>query len=308
MFKEARIKLTLYYLVIMMIINVFFSLIIYRGATSELRRIESIQHLRRPAPFKVVIEPEIVEETKRRIAFALVYLNIFILGIAGAGSYLLAGKTLVPIKKNMDDQKDFVSNASHELRTPLTSLKTEIEVALRDKRLSLADAKNIIKSNLEEVNKMQSLSNYLLNLNKYQGGNGNIIFTNVDLKKVALVAIGKNNIKTDLKKSFVNGNEKSLVELVKILIDNALKYSGEDSEIEVKVSDGTLEVKDNGAGISKEDLPHIFDRFFRGDKSRSKDGYGLGLSIAKQIADVHGAKLAVESRLKKGSTFKLLFS
>jgi len=308
MFKEARIKLTLYYLVIMMIINVFFSLIIYRGATSELRRIESIQHLRRPAPFKVVIEPEIVEETKRRIAFALVYLNIFILGIAGAGSYLLAGKTLEPIKKNMDDQKDFVSNASHELRTPLTSLKTEIEVALRDKRLSLADAKNIIKSNLEEVNKMQSLSNYLLNLNKYQGGNGNIIFTNVDLKKVALVAIGKNNIKTDLKKSFVNGNEKSLVELVKILIDNALKYSGEDSEIEVKVSDGTLEVKDNGAGISKEDLPHIFDRFFRGDKSRSKDGYGLGLSIAKQIADVHGAKLAVESRLKKGSTFKLLFS
>src|SRR3972149_4980329 len=294
MFKEARIKLTLYYLVIMMIINVFFSLIIYRGATSELRRIESIQHLRRPAPFKVVIEPEIVEETKRRIAFA--------------GSYLLAGKTLEPIKKNMDDQKDFVSNASHELRTPLTSLKTEIEVALRDKRLSLADAKNIIKSNLEEVNKMQSLSNYLLNLNKYQGGNGNIIFTNVDLKKVALVAIGKNNIKTDLKKSFVNGNEKSLVELVKILIDNALKYSGEDSEIEVKVSDGTLAVKDNGAGISKEDLPHIFDRFFRGDKSRSKDGYGLGLSIAKQIADVHGAKLAVESRLKKGSTFKLLFS
>src|SRR3972149_8553395 len=308
MFKEARIKLTLYYLVIMMIINVFFSLIIYRGATSELRRIESIQHLRRPAPFKVVIEPEIVEETKRRIAFALVYLNIFILGIAGAGSYLLAGKTLEPIKKNMDDQKDFVSNASHELRTPLTSLKTEIEVALRDKRLSLADAKNIIKSNLEEVNKMQSLSNYLLNLNKYQGGNGNIIFTNVDLKKVALVAIGKNNIKTDLKKSFVNGNEKSLVELVKILIDNALKYSGEDSEIEVKVSDGTLAVKDNGAGISKEDLPHIFDRFFRGDKSRSKDGYGLGLSIAKTIADVHGAKLAVESRLKKGSTFKLLFS
>src|SRR3972149_8834154 len=116
MFKEARIKLTLYYLVIMMIINVFFSLIIYRGATSELRRIESIQHLRRPAPFKVVIEPEIVEETKRRIAFALVYLNIFILGIAGAGSYLLAGKNFEAIKKKMDVQKKFFFNAFHGIK------------------------------------------------------------------------------------------------------------------------------------------------------------------------------------------------
>ena len=69
-----------------------------------------------------------------------------------------------------------------------------------------------------------------------------------------------------------------------------------------------MEVKDNGMGISREDIPHIFDRFYRGDKSHNKDGYGLGLSIAKQIANMHRAKIAVESKPGKGSSFKVLFS
>ncbi len=308
MFKEARFKLTLYYLIIMTIINVFFSLIIYRGATAELRRIESAQQLRRPVQFNLVIEPALIDETKHRIALSLIYLNLIILGMAGVGGYFLAGKTLAPIKKNMDDQKDFISNASHELRTPLTSLKSEIEVALRDKKLNLKSAITLIKSNLEEVDKMQKLSNYLLILNKYQSGNGNINFVDVDLKKVAVTAIGKRKIKTDLKTSIVSGNEDSLVELVRILIDNAFKYSDKNAKIEINVGRKSLEVKDGGVGISSDDLPNIFKRFFRGDKSHTKDGYGLGLSIAKQIADMHGARLSVESKIGKGSSFKLHFS
>ncbi len=308
MFKEARVKLTLYYLIIMTIINVFFSLIIYRGATAELRRIESVQQLRRPVPLNLVIEPALIDETKHRIALSLVYLNMIILGMAGVGGYFLAGKTLAPIKKNMDDQRDFISNASHELRTPLTSLKSEIEVSLRDKKLSHKDAILLIKSNLEEVNKMQQLSNYLLTLNKYQNGNENINFVDVDLKNVAMSAIGKRKVNEDLKSVMVKGNENSLIELARILIDNAFKYSGKNAKIEVVVKNKTLEVKDNGVGISQEDLPNIFKRFFRGDKSHTKDGYGLGLSIAKQIADIHGARLTVESKPGKGSSFKLHFS
>lgn len=289
-----------------MVINVFFSLIIYRGATAEFRRIEKAQHLRRPVPFVVVLEPEVVSDAKRRIAFSLFNLNLFILGISGIGSYFLAGKTLAPIKKNMDDQKDFVSNASHELRTPLTSLKTEIEVGLRDRQMSLGEARELLKSNLEEVNKMQRLSNYLLTLNKYQ--NGQAEYSKVDLKKIALLAAGKSKVKMNLKRSIVWGNKDALVELVKILLDNAFKYSGKNAKVELMVIKKTLEVKDNGVGISKEDLPRIFDRFYRADKSRSKGGYGLGLAIAKQIADLHGAKLVVESKPEKGSSFKLVFS
>lgn len=308
MFKEARIKLTLYYLVIIMVINIFFSLIIYRGATFELRRIEAAQHLRLPVPIRAALDPEVIEETKRRVALSLFYLNVIILGMSGVGGYFLAGKTLGPIKKNMDEQRDFISNASHELRTPLTSLKTEIEVALRDKKMSLTDAKKLLQSNLDDVNKMTSLSNYLLELNKFQRGRDNIKFGKVDLSEVVKKAIGKKKVKTHLAKSVIDGNEDSLLELVTILVDNAFKYSDKSPKIEVNVTKKTLEVKDNGIGISEVDLPHVFDRFYRGDKSRQRDGYGLGLSIAKQIADMHNAKIYVVSKINKGTSFKVVFS
>lgn len=307
MFKEARIKLTAWYLVIIMAISIFFSLIIYRGAILELNRIENMQRLRRPANAPVVIiDPDIVRETKSRIALSLFVLNAVILGFSGISGYFLAGKTLDPIAEMVDEQKEFVANASHEFRTPLTSLKTEIEVALRDKKLTLSEAKKLLGSNLEDVERMTKLSNSLLRLNKFQ--NGDIPFAKVDLAWVAKRAIGKNKVKSDLKKAVVTGNEDSLIELAAILIDNAFKYSGRNPKIEVRTGGKNLEVKDGGAGISASDLPHIFDRFYRGDKSRGTDGYGLGLSIAKQIADLHGAKLTVESKIGKGSSFKLHFS
>ena len=309
MFKRARIKLTLYYLAIIMAISVFFSLIIYNGATFELQRIETRQVQRRPmigAP--PILDPEVIEETKRRIALSLFATNIVILGLSAASGYFLAGKTLEPIRKNMEEQKEFIGSASHELRTPLTSLKTEIEVGLRDKKFTAIAARRILVSNLEEVNKMQKLSDYLLRLNRLEGGKNVFGMSKVDLKKVAIKAIGKRRVKSDLEKSVVVGNEDALSELVGILIDNAFKYSPNGNSITVRVKNKQIEVSDKGIGIPKSDLPYIFDRFYRSDKSRTKDGYGLGLSIAKQIANLHGAKIKVESKLGVGSTFKVIFS
>ena len=308
MFKRARIKLTVYYLAIIMAISVFFSLIIYNGATFELQRIETRQVQRRPmigAP--PILNPEIIDETKRRIALSLFATNIVVLGLSAASGYFLAGKTLEPIKKNMEEQKEFIGSASHELRTPLTSLKTEIEVGLRDNKLTPDDTRKILVSNLEEVNKMQKLSDYLLRLNRLESGKNVFGMSKVDLKKVAIKAIGKRRVQSDLEKSVVVGNEDALSELVGILLDNAFKYSPEGHDISVSVRDKQIEVSDKGIGIPKGDLPYIFDRFYRSDKSRTKDGYGLGLSIAKQIADLHGAKIKVESKLGAGSTFKVIF-
>jgi len=255
-----------------------------------------------------VIDPEVIQETKRRIALSLFATNIMILGISAASGYFLAGKTLEPIRKNMEEQKEFIGSASHELRTPLTSLKTEIEVGLRDKKLTISDAKKILISNLEEVNKMQKLSDYLLRLNRLESGKSAFEMSKVDLKKVVTNAIGKRNVKSDLKRSIVMGSEDALTELIGILLDNAFKYSPKAKGVSVKVKDKQIEISDKGTGIPKKDLPHIFDRFYRGDKSRTKDGYGLGLSIAKQIADLHGARIKVDSRLGTGSTFKVIFS
>lgn len=306
-FNSARTKLTLYYLTIIMVISLFFSVIIYKGTTFELNRIENMQRLRRPNP-QFVIDPDIIRETKARIFFSLLTLNLIILGFSGVSGYFLAGKTLDPIKEMMDEQKEFVSNASHELRTPLASLKSQIEVGLRDKKMTLEEARILLSSNLEEVNRMTSLSNYLLKLNKFQNGNTKSEFKKVELSSIVKKVIGKQKIKAQLEKVTVKGNEDSISEMTSILIDNAVKYgNGKTVEVLVK-KPGILIVKDNGIGISNDDLPHIFDRFFRSDKARNKDGYGLGLSIAKQIADMHGARIKVVSKIDKGTTFKVIFS
>ncbi len=289
-----------------MVISIFFSFIIYRGTTFELNRIENMQRARRPNA-QFIIDPEIIIESKARIFFSLVTLNSVILFVSGLSGFFLAGKTLDPIAKMMEEQKNFVSNASHELRTPLAALKSQIEVALRTKSISTKEAKEILKSNLEDVNNMVSLSNYLLKLNKFQLENNKLEFKKIELSKIINKVVKDKSIKLELDKSIVKVNEDSIYELISILIDNALKY-GEKKEVVVTLKNKVLKIKDNGIGISESDLPHIFDRFYRGDKARSHDGYGLGLSIAKQIADLNGAKIRVESKLDKGSTFKVIFS
>jgi len=291
MFTKARTKLTLYYLAIIMAISLFFSFIIYQGATIELTRIENMQKIRRPNS-AFLIDPDLIAETKSRIFFSLLTLNAFILCVSGVSGYFLSGKTLKPISEMMEEQKEFISNASHELRTPLASLKTEIEVGLRDKELKLKTAKDLIRSNLEEVNKMTQLSNYLLELNKFQNRSGNLKFSKVNLADIVKEAAGKNKVKFNLERVIINGDKDSLTKLFRILIDNAAKYSdGKTVEI-VTRKPGILEVKDKGIGISEKDLPHIFDRFYRGDKAMGK----------------HSARIKVESKLSKGSTFKVIFS
>lgn len=327
MFKEARIKLTAWYLAIIMVISLSFSVVIFLGINRELTRIESLQSMRAqrnqvlatlleeigeeriarglpPPNLPLPNDIENVSAIRTRIITILGFINLSILVLAGAGGYFLAGRTLEPIRKNMEDQRAFISDASHELRTPLTSLRTEIEVALRDKSRTLADSTNLIKSNLDDVNRMQKLANYLLEMNRYDGGNG-MKKTKVDLKKVAIRAIGKMKVKADLTRSIVLGNEDSLVELMTILLDNAFKY-GRGKEVEVRTKKGgVLEVTDHGAGIASMDLPHIFDRFYRSDKSRGTEGYGLGLSIAKSIVDLHGGKIEVTSKPGKGTKFRI---
>ena len=143
MFQSARIKLTLWYVLIIMIISGLFSLAAYNNLSYELAR--SIRAFRRvqiqlpifdlrEGNFDIDSDQRLFDEARARLALELGLTNLIILIISGGASYFLAGKTLAPIEKMMEEQKQFVSDASHELRTPLTAMKTEIEVALREKK------------------------------------------------------------------------------------------------------------------------------------------------------------------------------
>ena len=328
MFQKARIKLTAWYLIIIMFISIIFSLVIYLGIDREMERFERSQNMRLrreqqmfPAPFPPELrdfDKQIVTEARTRLTLTLVLINIGIFAVAGLSGYFLAGRTLRPIKEMVDDQNRFITDASHELRTPLTSLKTSIEVNLRNKNITLDQAKKLIESNLEDVENLRILSDGLIHLAQYQEANGNMTFEDNSVKEIINMAISRvrgmateNKIKINAKigKLEIKGDKKSLIDLLVIFLDNAIKYSRRNSSVKILANkiDGktVISVSDEGIGIDSKDLPHIFDRFYRAEKSRSKvsvSGYGLGLSIAKKIAEAHSGLITVTSEKDKGTT------
>ena len=321
MFHSTRIKLTAWYLLIIMFISMSFSLVIFRVLANELDRFQQIERVRieRRFPAPAEFEPPNIDEIKDRLALQLIAINIFILVGSAVAGYFLAGRTLKPIADMVDEQNRFITDASHELRTPLTSLKSEIEVNLRDQNLSLDQTRTLLKSNLEEVNSLQVLSDGLIRLTQYQKGHNGLTVADVSLSDIAKEAIHKVDhaskekritITNHIQSTIVQGNKTSLTELFVIFLDNAIKYSPKQKTIYLtsKKTDGhvVIEIADQGSGIDEKDIPHLFNRFWRADKSRTKagvPGYGLGLAIAKQIIDQHHGTIGVTSELKKGTTF-----
>jgi signal transduction histidine kinase len=219
----------------------------------------------------------------------------------------------------VDVQKRFTADASHELRTPLTAIKTEIEVGLRDEKLSLADAKKLLNSNLEEVEKLQHLSESLLKVARFEN---HLDKQPTNIKEVILEAYRqvekqakKHNIDFDFKLEDRTAtiDPAQIRELMIILLDNAIKYSPSGSVVTVRSTTINqllnIQVADNGQGIKEMDLPYIFNRFYRADHSRTKNttnGYGLGLSIAQTIAENHKGQITVDSKVGNGTTFTVI--
>lgn len=178
MFINARIKLTAWYLLIIMAVSLSLSAIIYRIQLSEIQRVEfafrtrlgqRLEANRGLGPMASLIsDPEVLEEAKNRITISLVFLNAGIFVVSGGLGYFLAGRTLRPIQEMLDEQSRFVSDASHELKTPITSLKSAFEVYLRNSKPTLPKSKILIRESLEETNKLQALTESLLQLARYK--------------------------------------------------------------------------------------------------------------------------------------------
>jgi signal transduction histidine kinase len=331
-FHKGSIRLAILYLAIIFAISLFFSATIYQLSIQELdrglrgprngleRRLgpEYTQNIRN----EILIERETVyQEAKERVFNRLVITNLIILFIGGFLSYYLALRTLKPIEEAHEAQSRFTADASHELRTPITAIVTENEVALSDPSLTLKEAKKQLSSNIEELHKLTQLSDSLMRLAGLENSSlhkemieGELII-NKAIDRLKSSANAKNiTIKTIIKnKVIINGDEQSLIELLTILLDNAIKYSPDKSiiSIELQLFKGKVMIKvsDNGIGINASDVPHLFERFYRADSSRTKQstsGYGLGLAIANNIVTKHSGSIKVKSTPNKGSTFTIL--
>jgi signal transduction histidine kinase len=324
MFHSAALRLTLWYLAIIMAVSVMFSTLLYHVSAADLernvnRQIGYFTNFLGPGDVDsyTSLRERQLNQDRDHLKTNLVIFNILVLGGGGAASYWLARRTLEPIEDALKAQSRFAADASHELRTPLTAIQTENEVALRNPNLKKSEAVNLLKSNLEEVAKLKGLSEGLLRL---AAGSGQIEGAQVvSLQEITSEAAGRlakaaqlkgvriQNKATDAK---VRGEVNSLTDLFAIFIDNAIKYSSDKSVVTISSRkqnrDVQVSITDKGRGITDADLPRIFERFYQADESRSKTGeggYGLGLAIAKKITEAHGGHIEVQTALGKGSAF-----
>jgi heavy metal sensor kinase len=216
--------------------------------------------------------------------------------------------------------RQFTSDASHELRTPLAILMGEMELALR-RTQTIEQYQEVITSSLEEVIRLSKVVESLLEISRAESGQVRLRFELLNLSKIAtdvcedleILAMEKHiNLRYEIQ-PFVSliADEMRLHQLLLNVIDNAIKYTYEDGSVSVKVlvenTNAKIVVSDTGVGIPEEDAPHIFNRFYRVDKSRSHDvtGTGLGLSIVKWIVDAHKGTIEVASTHGVGTTFTI---
>ena len=232
-------------------------------------------------------------------------------------SLYLANWTLKPILAAYEKQKEFVENASHELRTPLAILQNRLELLFQKPTATIIDESENISESLSEVRNMRLLTSNLLNLARRDSGiriepeaTTATYFENIFNSYEMLAENAGKKFSGHLKlDGTINLDQALIKQLLTILFDNALKYTGDEGEISVDVQKNggflVFAVADNGEGISDEDKKKIFDRFFRVDKARTrqKGGLGLGLSLAKQIVEAYNGKITVEDNKPKGTKF-----
>ncbi|MGP1567311.1 sensor histidine kinase [Peptoanaerobacter stomatis] len=240
-------------------------------------------------------------------------------------SIFLSSWALKPVEIAWLQQKQFIADASHELKTPLTVLLANMDILEENENDTIKNQIKWINSSKQEAMQMKTLLEEMLFLAKTDKSKREITFEKINVSDILIsqilslevIAFEKNidinyeNVQEDL---YINANEKQIQSLFSILLENACKYSNENTVINVSLKKEQekikFEINNFGPIIPKTELTHIFERFYRVEKSRNKEhgGYGLGLSIAKKITDNHNMKIWAESNEQKGTSFKIIMN
>ncbi|UTE72894.1 HAMP domain-containing histidine kinase [Rossellomorea marisflavi] len=263
------------------------------------------------------------QEMLEHLLFVMIWISAAGTIFSILAGYFLANRALQPVKNAWDKQTRFVADASHELRTPLSVMQLNLEHLFRYPDHTVEDEIERISSTIQETRYMSKMVADLLTLARSDTDQAELIGESIiidepldkavlafkevaNLKGIKLIAAPPSGLQ-------VLGDEERLYQLFIILLNNAVKYTPAGGSVEIcTAKEGgkvRIEIKDTGIGISPDDLPHVFDRFYRGDQARSRgvEGTGLGLSIAKWITDIHSGSIKIESRPGKGTTIILSF-
>ena len=238
-------------------------------------------------------------------------------------SVLFSGWTMRPMREAWDRQRQFIADASHELKTPLTVMLMNNSIISAHPEETVAQQQKWLDSSAEEGARMKKLIGDMLYLARSDAARTAPVLTDFSLSDAVWNRILpfesaayekgvelESSVAPDLT---VRGDEEQVKQLLGILLDNAVKYAGEKGRVDVVLEKSgeraVLSVKNTGDPIPAEDIPHIFERFYRSDKSRARTegGYGLGLAIASTIAETNKIKLSVQSSAEKGTVFTATF-
>lgn len=326
MFKRANIKLTILYSLLFLVTFWAFSIGLYAWmknsfGESYVREIEQ----------QGQVESEFNEEdidiatiagnvALHRLENNLLILNGAMLIIVPVVAWFMTRRTLAPVQRIHEQQKQFVSDVAHELRTPLSIMSGELEVALRKERTS-TDYQQILTSSKEETDRLIELAENLLFLARADQGRQAIEFEKVDITDLigsVIASLQAESAKKEIalhlqpeeEPTFALGQPAMLRRLFFNVIHNAIQYTPSQGEVWVYLASGKqyaeVKIRDTGTGIPLEDQEKIFNRFYRLDPSRSRTkGYGLGLAICKSIVELHHGTITLRSAPGQGSTFTI---
>ncbi len=324
-FRAARLQLTFLYLAIIVAIVALLSAALYEFHAHDVENID-----RRRAVAALKPESPGAEDTPsfaeylESLGRSIIIADLITIAAAGGLSWLLATRTLRPIKAAVDAEQKFYANAAHDLRTPLAVMRSEAEVALRSGGVK-GDARQVIESSLEEIARMSTMVEQMLDLARSgaPGAARVLPMEPVDLAEMVQAlttklarraeSVGIRLVTRAVTSARISGNSFALERALYNIVENALAYTPAGGMITVEVHRAgghvILTVADTGIGIDREDLPHITEPFFRGDRARGTHagGAGLGLTIVRTTMDEHRGSFLAESSPGGGTTITLRF-
>lgn len=342
-FRSARWKLTAIYCGILAAIVAVLSATLYEFHSNDVDRLEqesrgpSIEGLGRVVPpggnFSAAETPggesrfsersADLSEYLERLGRSILLADLVTLVIGGAASAFLPGRTLRPIRAAVESEKQFFVNAAHDLRTPLAVMRSEAEVALRTGTITADNARRLVRSSLEEIDRMAAMVEQMLDLARGDRAERASAHVRLDLAEVARGMVEKTQARAEERRvrltvdavveSHIRGDSLAIQRAIGNLLENSLAYTPPGGAVEVSVQRAhghvILRVDDTGIGIPEEDLPHITEPFFRGDRAgaRTAGGAGLGLTIVQSIMDVHGGVMRAARRPAAGTSITLRF-